>query len=268
VKTKATYESVIAAIARLKENRQEPTLDAILSITGGSKGTVHKHWNRYKEEHRSFQAIEGGLSAVIQNAIMAEITSKISEAKIQLETDLCEEKAVSLSLADSNEKQEAVIDELQDKIFKLEALLAKAQGRYEQADKEAQTERKKAEQSRVKLTEFSLKLEASENNLGNMKKQNADDKLQLTQYQEKATQSEKQAAVAAQQVSDLNQRFNEQIEARQQQTTLLLGAQKTIEEQNVELKELEKAKAQAEQTAVIAQVKLEHAGNRDPVQAH
>ena len=92
--------------------------------------------------------------------------------------------------------------------------------------------------------------------------------MQLTQYQTKATQSEKQAAVAGQQVSDLNQRFNEQIEARQQQTTLLVSAQKTIEKQNMELKELERAKAQAEQTAVIAQVKLEHAGNRDPVQAH
>jgi len=270
VKTKATYENVTAAIARLEKNHQQTTLDAILSITGGSKGTVHKHWNRYKEEHRTFQAIDGELSAVVQNAIMVEIATKIKAAKRQLETNLTEEKAISLSLADSNEKQDAIINELQEKIAGLEAMLAKAQGRYEQVDKEAQTERKKAEQLQTRLAETHLKIKTSELNMDGMKKQNADDKLQLTQYQAKAAQLEKQEAVAAQQVSELNKRLNEQIEYQQQQTTTLLCAQETIEKQNEELKVLERTKAQAEQTAVIAQVRLEHANKRSmsPEQAH
>jgi chromosome segregation ATPase len=267
VKTKASYEKVIAAIDRLKNNRQEPTLDAILSITGGSKGTVHKLWLRYKEEHNSSQVIEGGLSTVIQNAILAEIVTKTNDAKAQLETNLSKEKAISLSLANSNEKQEATINELQHKLSNLNDLLAKSQGRYEQADKELQTERKKTEQAQVALTELNLKLEILENHMNNIKKQNADYELQLTQYQTKSNHSEKQAAIASQQVVDLNKRLNEQIEYREQQTSTLLCAQETIEKQNMELKELERAKAQAEQMAVIAQVKLEHANNNKEISA-
>jgi len=264
VKTKATYENVISAIAKLEKNHQEITLDAILSITGGSKGTVFKHLKRYKEEYQTFQAIDGELSAVVQNAIMAEIAIKMKAAKRQLETNLTEEKAISLSLADSNEKQDRIINELQERISAVAIIQAKAEVRYEQAEKEAQTERKKAVQLHTKLAELSLKLSAAELNLGSMKKQNTDDKRQLTQYQAKVAQSEKQEAVATQQVADLNQRLNEQIEYRQQQTVVRVSAQETIEKQSEEIRILERAKAQAEQTAVIAQVKLEHANMRDP----
>lgn len=270
MKTKATYEKVIAAIDKLQSNHQDVTLDAILSFTGGSKGTVFKHWNRYKEEHRTVEAIDGELSAVVQNAIMAEIGTKLKAAKKRLETDLSEEKTISLSLAESNEKQDVLINELQEKTSDLERMLAKLQGRYDQADKEAQMERNKSEEFHTKLTEIRIMLSLSEDNTNTMEKKIAENNSQLTLYHDKATQSEKQEAVATQQVLYLNKRLNEQIEFRQQQTVTLVCAEETIEKQNEELKKIERARAQAEQAAVIAQVKLEHLNKEriPPEQAH
>lgn len=257
MKTKATYDAVVAAISQLKEAHQEPTLDAILLITGGSKGTIHKHWNRYKEAYRPFQAIEEGLSSTIQNAIMKEIASKTNEAKSQLEKALSEEKALSASLAHSNEQQENSIHDLQAELQQLGMQQASIQGKYEQADKDKHNERQKAEQVHSTLIERTIKLDVSENTVQQLKKQTTEQEQQLKQYQEKNHLFEKEAAVALQQVANLSRQLEEQEDSMQQQASMLTHAQKTNNKLNSEIKKLEKANAQAEQAAVIAEIKLE-----------
>jgi chromosome segregation ATPase len=188
---------------------------------------------------------------------MKEISHKINEAKSQLEKALSAEKAISASLAHSNEQQEGIIHDLQTELKHLDTQQASTQGKYEQTDKDRHNERQKAEQAHSKLIELTVKLETSENTMQQLKKQTTDHEQQLKQYNTKNHLFEKEAAVALQQVSNLKRQLEEQADYVQQQASTLTHVQKINNKLNSEIKQLEKAKAQAEQTAAIAEIKLE-----------
>lgn len=127
-----TYDQVLAAIEALKqEGQKNPTLRGIRERTGGSLGTVQKHYNAWRQKQAPAVKTELSLPPEVQRVIVLEMEKRVQETSALLDQELRDARVARDQLAEDSEQQAERINALAEELDQLRVLHERANGTIE-----------------------------------------------------------------------------------------------------------------------------------------
>lgn len=212
-----TAEQVNQAADELKGRGENPTIDKIRALIGGSPNTVHRHLKAWKATQPQARREAPQLPADLQAALVAEIDKAASAARAEAEADALDAQATADELATAGERLEEEAELLRERVEELEAdrdrAQAVAQERKTEIDRlaeQVQREAQAAEAARLETATSRLKVEALTDQVTTLKTELSaaltsrdDAKEAATQAAQTAAVSEAREAAATQAAADL-----------------------------------------------------------------
>jgi colicin import membrane protein len=254
-RTGVTFEEVAAAAAALLANNEKATLRAVRSYLGtGSMGTITQHLTKWNQGEKAEPTVET-LPNTIQNAILCEIGRATSAARFAAEEKLASVEVDRNLLAEENEKQAALLVELEKQLFELHELFQQQKGAceqlradLEQAKESSSQERSIADVAQRTIAKYELQLEA----MPKLEQGIKDLRIELAEVCKARTSAEKEAAVSAATLAGFEHRLAEAISREKLALTKMAQAEQEAHELSEKVHDLRYLLKDAEHRAITA----------------
>lgn len=258
----ATYETVARACERLKSEGQKVTGRAVLSITGGSLGTVLRYIKKWRQgAAQAPTALPSEIPAELQSSILRALGLAQAEAAAKLEEDIEQATARETEALEGLANAEALIEKLAAELKELRAQFEQELQSFEKSKavaaekieslesraQDLQTERQQlvesGEKARTEAAKALLQVERADMATEKAEARVRELKVDLQTTRDEKVSAEKAQAVAEQKSTDLADQL---ADARAALAELKSENRVIVAEQKKEIQELRAKNAELE----------------------